>query len=135
MPYHSNNTLHLKRVTNLLVLHFLAGGGAPRVPLVWPCPLPPAWPLLWMQQDTWMSPGLPVQELHRRSPLTLLLFGAVLTSPFLVSFCLWYPWLTGVLPAWVCTTCVAPRGLSAWGFFQKKWREAWSVASSEYQLF
>lgn len=131
MPYHSNNTLHLKRVTNLSFLHFLAGGGAPTgVALSFATcvasPLDAAGP--------WMSPGLPVQELHRRSPLTLLLFRAVLTSPFLVSFCLWYPWLTGVLPGSAQRVWLHVVYLLG-SFYQKKWRGAWSVASSEYQLF
>lgn len=62
-----------------------------------------------MQQDTWMSPGLPVQELRRRSLLTLLLF-----------LCPQYRQLTSGLPPWVCTTRVAPRGLSARGLYRKK---------------
>lgn len=56
---------------------------APRDPLVWLCPFPPLCLLLWTHQDTWMSPGLPVEEFHRWRPLALLLCRVMLTPLFL----------------------------------------------------
>lgn len=102
------------------VLAFSAGG-APRVPLVWVRPFPATWPLLRTRQDAWMSPRLPVQQLHRRSPHALLFFSVMLRSPSLGVY-------ASVLPACVCTTCMAPHGLPAWGFVRKRGEEDSCVA-------